>query len=143
MASDTLTKIVASGGLFLSKNTKRFLFLLRNPDSTWGFVGGQKEPSDSTPFDALIREMVEEIGEAPKIEKVIPLELFVSNDKHFQYNTYVLLIENEFIPILNYEHQGYAWVSFENWPRPLHQGVKNSLVNRANKSKLEILLNLI
>jgi len=40
-------KIIASGGLFLSQKTKRFLFLLRTQGKTaghWGFVAEEKNP---------------------------------------------------------------------------------------------------
>lgn len=138
-------KIIASGGLFLSKKTKRFLLLLRTHGKTagtWGFVGGRKEPNDLTPFEALKREAQEEIGTIEGIKKIIPLELFTSNDQKFQYNTYVVIVDDEFIPILNDEHSGYAWCSFDSWPKPLHQGVKNSFSNRAVRAKLELLLDL-
>lgn len=143
MASDTVNQITCSGGIFLSKETKRFLFLLRNKENCWGFVGGQKEPADQTPFEALTREIKEEISVTPNIEKVVPLELYTSSDGMFNYHTYVLIVDKEFIPVLNEEHQGYAWVSYGNWPKPLHQAVKTSLNNRANKTKLEVILDLI
>lgn len=146
MASNPLNQIVCSGGLFLARDTKRFLFLLRSQGKTagtWGFVGGKKEPTDITAFDALSREIQEEVGVTPEIKKVIPLELFTSNDQHFQYNTYVLLVEEEFIPKLNEEHAGYAWVNYDQWPKPLHQGVKNSLNSKTVKAKLELLLELV
>lgn len=146
MATNSLNQIVCSGGLFISKNTRRFLFLLRTQGrtaGTWGFVGGKKEPSDNTPYDALMREIKEEVSNTPEIEKVIPLELFTSNDQNFQYNTYALIVENEFIPVLNEEHAGYAWCSYDCWPKPLHQGVKNSLNSRTIKAKLELLLEMI
>lgn len=146
LESSTLNRIICSGGLFLARDTKRFLFLLRTQGKTagtWGLVGGKKEPSDATPFEALNREISEEVGKTPPIKKTIPLELFTSNDQNFQYNTYVLMIDREFIPTLNEEHNGYAWCSFDNWPKPLHQGVKNSFNNRANRAKLELLLDLI
>ena len=146
MATTPLNQIVCSGGLFLAKETGRFLFLLRSQGKTagtWGFVGGRKEPSDITPYDALTREIHEEVGKTPTIKKIIPLELFVSNDQNFQYNTYVLLIDREFIPTLNEEHSGYAWCNYDSYPKPLHQGVKSSLSNRIIKAKLEILLDLI
>lgn len=143
MASDTVNDIVCSGGIILSKDTKRFLFLLRNKENVWGFVGGQKEPQDATPFEALNREISEEIDSCPKIEKVVPLELYVSNDSKFYYHTYVLIVEKEFMPVLNEEHCGYAWVQYGNWPKPLHQAVKTSFNNRANKNKLEVILDLI
>jgi len=143
MASNSLNNIVCSGGIILAKETKRFLFLLRNKESVWGFVGGQKEDSDLTPYEALVREINEEIASCPSIEKTVPLELFVSNDNKFYYHTYVLIVEKEFVPVLNDEHIGYAWISYGNWPKPLHQAVKTSLNNRANKAKIEVILDLI
>ena len=148
MANSTLTpeQIIASGGLFLAKDTKRFLFLLRTQGrtaGTWGLVGGRKEPSDATPFEALKREIEEEVGRVDGIKKTVPLELFTSNDQNFQYNTYVVLVENEFIPQLNDEHCGYAWCSFDHWPKPLHQGVKTSFGNKVIRAKLELLLDLL
>ena len=143
MASNPL---ICSGGLFLSSKTKRFLLLHRTQGKTagtWGFVGGKKEPKDYTAVDALNREISEEIGHSPKIKKIIPLELFTSNDQNFQYNTYVLVVEEEFIPTLNIEHAGYTWCNFDYWPKPLHQGVKNSLNNKVIRAKLELLLELI
>ena len=146
MASNPLNQVICSGGMFLAKDTRRFLFLLRTQGKTadtWGLVGGKKEPSDNTAYDALTREIQEEVGKTPAIKKIIPLELFISNDQHFQYNTYVLLIDREFIPTLNEEHSGYAWCNYENYPKPLHQGVKNSFTNKIIRAKLELLLDLI
>ena len=146
MAANPLNQIICSGGMFLAKDTRRFLFLLRTQGKTagtWGLVGGKKEPSDNTAYDALTREIEEEVGKTPTIKKIIPLELFISNDQHFQYNTYVLLVDREFIPTLNEEHSGYAWCNYENYPKPLHQGVKNSFTNKIIRAKLELLLDLI
>ena len=146
MATGTINRIVCSGGLFLSKDTRRFLLLLRSSGKTagtWGLVGGKKEPGDNTPLDILIRETQEEVGRTPTIRKIVPLELFTSNDQHFQYNTYVLLVDKEFIPTLNGEHEGYAWCNYNSWPKPLHQGVKNSFNNKTIRAKLEVLLDLI
>ena len=141
-----MTEIICSGGLFLAKDTKRFLFLLRTQGKTagtWGLVGGKKEPTDHTPYDTLKREVSEEVGKIPAIKKIIPLELFISNDQQFHYNTYVLLGEKEFIPTLNEEHAGYAWCNVNQWPKPLHQGVKTSLNNKSIRNKIEILLELV
>lgn len=138
--------IVCSGGLFLSKDTKRFLFLLRTQGKTagtWGFVGGKKEPIDQTPYDTLTREISEEVGSVPNITKMIPLEQYTSNDQHFKYNTYVILVEKEFIPTLNEEHSAYAWCDYNSYPKPLHQGVRSSLNNKSIKGKIELILNLI
>ena len=146
METNIVNQVICSGGMFLAKDTRRFLFLLRTQGKTagtWGLVGGKKEPSDNTAYDALTREIQEEVGKTPTIKKIIPLELFVSNDQHFQYNTYVLLVDREFTPTLNEEHSGYAWCDYENYPKPLHQGVKNSFTNKIIRAKLELLLDLI
>jgi len=122
------------------------MFLLRTQGKTagtWGLVGGKKEPSDSTPYDTLKREIAEEVGKTPAIKKIVPLELFTSNDQQFKYNTYVIIVEKEFIPTLNEEHAGYSWCDLNSWPRPLHQGVRTSLTNKTIKTKIELLLELI
>jgi len=105
--------IVCSGALFYAKSTKRFLFLLRTQGRTsesWGIVGGKKEDFDANNFEALKREIAEEIGVIPPIRKTIPLELFISKDNKFFYHTYLMIIDDEFIPKLNSEHSGWAAV---------------------------------
>lgn len=141
-----MIETVCNGGIFLSKDTKRFLLLMRakgKTAGTWGFVGGKKEPVDKTPYEALMREVSEEIGKTPAIKKIVPLELYVSNDQNFRYNTYVVIVDKEFIPTLNDEHLSYAWCSIGNWPKPLHQAVKTSLNNKTIRTKLELLIDLI
>jgi 8-oxo-dGTP pyrophosphatase MutT (NUDIX family) len=140
------TRITCAGGIFLSRSTSRFLLLLRNNGrtaGTWGLAGGKQEPSDDTPYQALIREIEEELGQIPTISKTIPIERYSSPDDAFYYNTYVLIVENEFVPTLNDEHSGYCWVDYDRWPKPLHQGVKTTLSSRTTRAKLETILDLI
>ena len=137
--------IICSGALFYSTGTKRFLFLQRTDKKTqgsWGLVGGQARYTESA-FEGLKREISEEIGSIPELVKVLPLETFVSNDAHFHFHTYLCVIKNEFIPKLNNEHSGYAWCSFRNWPKPLHLGLRNTLQNKANLTKLETVFETI
>ena len=147
MATSTLKdkNIVCSGALFYARNTKRFLFLERTKTKTagqWGLVGGMAE-GDETPWKALEREIGEEVGKTPPIKKVIPLEMFTSNDSKFFFHTYLAIIENEFIPTLNDEHSGYAWTNVNCWPKPLHVGLRNTLQNKAIKEKLQTVLDLL
>ena len=138
--------IVCSGGIFLAKNTRRFLLLLRTQGKTagtWGLAGGKKEPADVTPHDALLREISEELGFLPDIVKTVPLELYSSKDELFSYHTYVILVDNEFVPKLNEEHCGYAWVELNSWPKPLHNGLKNALNSKTIKGKLQTILDVI
>lgn len=141
-----MNKIVCSGGLFIATDTKRFLLLRRTQGKTagtWGLVGGKKDPSDQTALDSLTREIKEEVNLQTPIKKIVPLELFTSNDQQFYYNTYAIIVDQEFIPRLNQEHNGYAWCEINAWPKPLHQGLKNSLNNKTVKAKLEVLLEMI
>jgi len=136
--------IVCSGALLYALDTKRFLFLHRSQgknSNLWGLVGGGNEEGES-PWEALQREIVEEIGEIEVI-KTIPLETFVSSDTKFLFHTYLCTVKNEFLPKLNNEHNGYAWVSFNQWPKPLHNGLKNTLNKKINISKLETVFQLI
>ena len=113
--------IVCSGALFYSTSTKRFLFLQRTDKKTqgmWGLVGGKSKFTESA-FEGLKREIEEEVGVTPKFKKVIPLEMFPSNDQKFFFHTYLIAIDAEFIPKLNVEHSGYCWCAFECWPKNL------------------------
>jgi hypothetical protein len=74
---------------------------------------------------------------------MIPLEQYTSSDQHFRYNTYVIIVDDEFIPILNEEHSAYAWCDYGCFPKPLHQGVKSSLNSKSVKSKIELILELV
>lgn len=139
-----MSEITASGCLFYAKSTKRFLFLNRQQKQkgTWGMVGGSTHDTES-PWQGLQREIVEEIGFQPTISKTIPLELFVSKDTRFKFHTFVCVVDQEFVPKLNVEHSGYAWVSVNAWPLPLHQGVKKTLQNKQIETKLQTILDLI
>lgn len=141
-----MTDIHCAGAIFLAKKTKRFLFLLRSQGRTqglWGIAGGKQEPIDMTNYDALLRECREELGSVPPIEKTLPIERYTSHDDAFNYNTYVIVVEEEFTPELNSEHWGYCWVNYDHWPKPLHQGLRTTLSNRTTRAKLETVLSFI
>jgi len=139
------TRIRAAGALFLSTQTKRFLFLMRADDTytdTWATVGGRAELGE-TVIESLSREIQEEIGFLPIVRKTIPVDLFVSNDGKFEFHMFVCLVDKEFIPNLNSEHKGYAWSGIDNFPKPLHPALYNALKNNELKSKIESVLDLL
>ncbi len=143
--TNVMKKIVCSGALFYTLSTNRFLLLHRTQskqNNVWGLVGGTNEGYE-TPWEGLRREIQEEIGTLPEIKKTIPLETFISNDEQFLFHTYLCVVQDEFIPILNNEHDGYCWVSFGKWPKPLHTGLANTLRNKTNQQKLETVFKLI
>ena len=140
-----MNKIICSGALFYSLDTQRFLFLHRTQSKAknlWGLVGGTNEDKE-TPWQGLQREIKEEIGFLPEISKTIPLETFVSTDEHFNFHTYLCAVKAEFIPKLNDEHDGYAWVNFGSWPKPLHNGLQNTLRSKTNQNKLKTIIQLV
>lgn len=131
--------IKAAGALFFSAQTHRYLFLLRDGErynDTWGLVGGKVEANESI-IDCLNREMFEELGFQPNILKTIPVDLFISDDNRFEYHTFVCVVKEEFMPILNAEHKGYCWTTLDGMPKPLHPGLFNSVSMDELKAKFK------
>lgn len=138
-------RITCSGAIFYARNTKRILFVQKSNgkhQGTWGIVGGTAEEME-TPWQSLQREIVEEIGAIPNILKTIPIETFVSNDKVFNFHTYLCIIDNEFVPTLSKEHTGWSWAPLDFAPKPLHQGLRNSFSNKTVRTKLETIFEVL
>lgn len=129
----------SAGIFFHSKNTKRFLYLLRTDDrhpSSWGIPGGKIEEGE-TLLEGMIRECIEEIGFFPAQYKLVPIQKFTNNT--FVYHTFFCEVDDEFIPILNGEHCGYAWVEIGSYPKPLHPGLFNTVNFDVVKDKIKTL----
>ena len=112
----------AAGVFFYSKSTQRYLYLLRTDikNPTWSIPGGGID-QDETLFDGIARECDEEMAFDISELKLIPIQKFVNNN--FVYHTFFCEVEEEFIPTLNDEHVGYAWVTERQYPKPLHPGL--------------------
>jgi 8-oxo-dGTP pyrophosphatase MutT (NUDIX family) len=138
-------RIICSGALFYAKSTRRVLLLQKahgKHAGTWGLVGGTNVQGES-PWQGLQREIVEEIGTTPTVIKNIPLETFVSNDNVFNFHTYLCVIKDEFIPNLSEEHCAWAWATIDFAPKPLHQGLRSSFGNRAIRTKLQTVFDVV
>lgn len=136
--------IQSTGALIYSINTKRYLFLLRNGSSysgTWGLPGGKINDGE-TVADALSREIEEELGGVIPGAKLFPIEKFTSENKKFTYHTFFIPVDDEFIPLLNQEHKGYAWCAVEDYPKPLHPGVWRTINFNEVVEKLKTVENL-
>ena len=137
--------ISSAGVLFYSLSTRRYLFLLRNRGSyagTWGLPGGKIEKDESV-IDGLTREIDEEMGSVPPFTKVIPIETFTSDNLRFIYHTFLITVQDEFIPVLNGEHRGYCWVAVSDHPRPLHPGVWKTFKFAVIQEKLKTIEKLL
>jgi 8-oxo-dGTP pyrophosphatase MutT (NUDIX family) len=116
----------AAGVFFYSNKTDRYLYLLRADERspTWSIPGGKIE-EDETLFDGINRECIEEIGFFDSSLKLIPIQKFVNGN--FTYHTFFCRVDNEFVPLLNNEHDGYAWVRSGLYPKPLHPGLFSTI----------------
>lgn len=100
------------------------LLLLRSPSASdcplmWGWPGGGIDEGE-TPEQAAIRESAEETGYTPET----PLRLIDWADG---FSTYAIDLEAPFVPALNAEHLGYAWVPVSSLPTPMHPGCELTL----------------
>lgn len=138
-------KIVCSGALFYAKSTRKFLLVQKangKHEGTWGLVGGTNLQNEN-PWQGLQREVQEEIGQFPTVIKSLPLETFVSNDKVFNFHTYLCVLEAEFMPVLSEEHCGWGWFDLQHLPKPLHNGLALSLRNKVMQTKIQTIVDVI
>lgn len=127
-------KNTSAGIFFYSTQTSRFLYLLRNDSNySWGVPGGKIE-SNETLLEGLRRECIEEIGLFPDDAKLVPIQKFVNNS--FTYHTFFCAVVEEFVPKLNDEHIGYAWVGMNQHPKPMHPGLFSTVNIDIVKEKL-------
>ena len=137
--------INAVGVWFYAVNTKRYLYLMRNDPkhpNHWGLPGGKVESGEAL-LDAIVRECSEELGSMPDYVKMIPIDQFTIPDEHFIYHTFFCLITDEFKPVLNREHLGYAWLDSDVVPRPLHPGLFATINIEAIQQKIAVIENAI
>jgi len=128
------------GALIYSKKTQRYLFLLRNGGSwpmTWALPGG-KMNANETVIVGLAREIEAALGGRINDPKLIPIEKYTSEDHRFIYHTFFISVDDEFVPELNDEHIGYAWLPLQALPKPLHPGITRTMNSEIALSKIQI-----
>jgi ADP-ribose pyrophosphatase YjhB (NUDIX family) len=133
------TSVVNAVGVwFYAIDTGRYLYLMRDdpkhPD-TWGLPGGRMEQGE-TLIDSIKRECQEELGAMPEYIKLVPLEKFTTADQHFAYHTFFCSVATEFVPQLNHEHTGWAWLASGVWPKPMHPGLWSTVNFEAVREKI-------
>lgn len=104
--------IRAAGIMFVAPGP-RVLLLQRSAEGDaeglWAFPGGRIEDGE-TPEDAARRECREEIGACPDGDLV---EWTRRARDGVDYITYAMRVPEEFVPALNEEHTGHAWISLQ------------------------------
>jgi hypothetical protein len=118
-----------AGLLFLSKNTQRILLILE--DAKWTVPTFPRSNSLLEDVDPLMKDF--------STGKILPIELYLSEDRGFEYGTYVCLVDQEF---LTTKAASIAWCALDHLPKNLHNGLKATLNNSIIQSKISTILEL-
>jgi hypothetical protein len=119
-----------AGLLFLAKTTRRILLILENEKWTVPTFARQNILLDDA--QGLLTQYSQ--------GRILPIELYLSDDRGFEYGTYVCLTDSEFltsvVPTL-------AWCDLDHLPKQLHPGLKATLNNQRIRTKIDTILELV
>ena len=118
-----------AGLLFLAKNTGRVLLILEN----------QKWTLPTFPRQKSLLEDAENLLKTYAQGRILPIELYLSEDRGFEYGTYVCLVDIEFLTL---ETKTLAWADLDHLPKSLHIGLNTTLNNSIIRTKIETILEL-
>lgn len=134
-------KKIASGVLPICPKTGRVLLIKRGPhqsnSNTWACFGGKFEPEiDKSPKDNAKREFAEESMFTGKYN-ISRRPIYVNENTHSNFYTYIGIFSNEFIPDLTSagESSEYKWFSIDNLPENLLTDFKESISNKIETIK--------
>jgi hypothetical protein len=118
-----------AGLLFLAKKTRRILLIL--DDNKWTVPTFARKSTLLEDSKILLDQFTK--------GKILPIELYLSEDRGFEYGTYICLTEEEFLTI---SVSTLAWCNLDNLPKQLHTGLKTTLNNALIRTKIETVLEL-
>ena len=118
-----------AGLLFLAKTTGRILLILE--DSKWTVPTFVRKSTLLDDAEGLLNSYSK--------GRIVPIELYLSEDRGFEYGTYVCLVEQEFLTTAN---KTIAWSGLDYLPKQLHNGLKATLNNTLIRTKIETVLEL-
>ena len=118
-----------AGLLFLAKTTGRILLIL--DAERWTVPTFQRNNSLLEDAHALMNQYSQ--------GRIVPIELYLSEDRGFEYGTYVCLVEAEF---LTQAAPTICWCHLEYLPKQLHNGLKVTLNNSVIRTKIETIMEL-
>lgn len=113
-----------AGCVVLARSTGRMLLPLRSDEvdepGTYGTWGGAVDPG-LDPRVAALRELRQEAGFSQPFE-MVPLLVYRRPGSSFVYRNYLVLVDDEFDPVLNHETESAGWFGLDETPAPLHFG---------------------
>jgi hypothetical protein len=118
-----------AGLLFLAKATGRILLILE--ESKWTVPTFAR----TGPLLADAKILLDNYSQG----RILPIELYLSEDRGFEYGTYVCLVDNEF---LTSAASTICWAELDHLPKQLHNGLKVTLNNSLIKTKIETIMEL-
>jgi hypothetical protein len=118
-----------AGLLFLAKTTSRILLILE--DSKWTVPTFARKSTLLADAAGLLEKYSK--------GRIVPIELYLSEDRGFEYGTYVCLVDQEF---LTTDAETIAWSNLDYLPKQLHNGLKTTLNNTQIRTKIETVLEL-
>lgn len=118
-----------AGLLFLAKTTRRILLILE--DSKWTVP--------TFPRMSTLLEDAQQLLDQYSQGRILPIELYLSEDRGFEYGTYVCLVEKEF---LTQAANTVSWSNLDFLPKQLHNGLKTTLNNEIIRTKIDTILEL-
>jgi hypothetical protein len=119
-----------AGLLFLAKTTGRILLIL--DDDRWTVPTFARKSSLLEDADALLSQYA--------AGRIVPIELYLSEDRGFEYGTYVCVVDQEF---LTQSAPTIAWSDLDHLPKQLHSGLRTTLNNQVIRVKIETVMELI
>jgi len=127
----------AAGAIVVARKTGRVLIAHRAEGTlqagTWGTWGGAVD-GDETPEQTVRRELSEEAGYSGECEATA-LYVF-EHASGFRYSNFLITVEHEFEPTLNWETQAFGWFAYGDWPDPLHFGLKTLFNDDASLQRI-------
>ena len=119
-----------AGLLFLAKTTGRILLILH--DERWTVPTFARSASLLEDAAILLKEY--------HSGRILPIELYLSEDRGFEYGTYVCVVDQEF---LTQSAATLCWADIDQLPKQLHSGLKTTLNNQIIRTKIETIMELV
>lgn len=116
-----------AGLLFLSKKTSRIFLVLQ--DERWTVPTFART--------STVLEDSQQLLESYSTGKIIPIELYLSEDRGFEYSTYICLVDQEFF---GSAEETVCWSNIDQLPKNLHTGLKTTLNNSLIRAKIETIM---